>query len=131
MKSKTSGIDTIKTQVGGSDDDGDKNPPRKSLERIHVACTAIKRKRNLSSMEINTSKVKESPRAMDMDKIIEEPEWFAQRLLDMREIVEAIMTQVSEIFEGESVTLHHTAYNHETKKLLLEKFNTMKKKSSE
>jgi hypothetical protein len=52
-------------------------------------------------------------------------------LLETREIVDAIMTQDPKIFEEESVTLHHMAYNRETKKLLLEKVNTKNKKSSE
>jgi hypothetical protein len=77
MKRRTSGIDTRKTLVGGSEDGGDKNPPRKSLEKKHVAYTPIKRKINLASVEINASKVKEIPHAMDMDEIIEEPDWFA------------------------------------------------------
>jgi hypothetical protein len=47
MKKKTSGMDMRKTPVGGSDDDGDKNPPRKSLYKTYVAHTPIKRKRNL------------------------------------------------------------------------------------
>jgi hypothetical protein len=38
MESRTSGIDIIKTPVGGSvNDGGDKNPPRKSLEKTLVA----------------------------------------------------------------------------------------------
>jgi hypothetical protein len=52
-------------------------------------------------------------------------------LLETREIVDAIITQDPKIFEEESVTLHHAAYNHETKKLLLEKVNTKNKRSSE
>ena len=41
------------------------------------------------------------------------------------------MTQDPEIFEEESITLHKATYNHETKKLLLEKTNTKNKKSPE
>jgi hypothetical protein len=55
MKRKTSGVDTRKTLVGGSNDGGGKNPPRKSLEKTHVAYTPIKRKINLSLVEINAS----------------------------------------------------------------------------
>jgi hypothetical protein len=131
MKNRTSGMDTRKTPVGGSDDGGDKNPPRKNLEKTHVAHTPIKRKINMSLVEINAPEDQESPHAMDMDEIIEEHDWSAQRLLETREIVDAIMTQDPKIFEEESVTLHHAAYNHETKKLLLEKVNTKNKKSSE
>jgi hypothetical protein len=68
---------------------------------------------------------------MDMDDIIEEPSWPTQRLLEIREIVDVIITQDPEIFEEESVTLHHVAYNHETKKLLLKKVNIRNKRSSE
>jgi hypothetical protein len=98
MKSRTSGMDTRKTPVGGSDDGGDKNPPRKILEKTHVAYTPLKRKINLSSIEINTSEVQESPCAMDMDNIIEEPDCSVQRLLEMREIVDSIMTHDPQIF---------------------------------
>jgi hypothetical protein len=48
-----------------------------------------------------------------------------------REIVEALITQEPEIFEEESFTLHHVAYNRESKKILLEKVNTKNKKSLE
>jgi hypothetical protein len=82
-------------------------------------------------VEINAPEVQESPHAMDMDELIEEPGWSVQRLLETREIVDAMMTQDPEIFEEESVTLHHVTYNRETKKLLLEKVNTKNKKSSE
>jgi hypothetical protein len=67
---------------------------------------------------------------MDMDEIIEEPDCSVERLLEMREISNAIMTKDPEIFEEEPATLHHVAYNRETKKLLLEKFNMKDKKSS-
>jgi len=82
-------------------------------------------------VEINASKVQESTRVMNMDDIIEEPVWSVQRLLETREIVDDIMTQDPDIFEEEFVTLHHAAYNHEIKKLFLEKVNTKNNKSFE
>jgi hypothetical protein len=130
-KNKTSGMETRKTSVGGSDDGGDKDPPRKNLEKSHITYTPVKRKRNTSSTGLSIPEVQESPRAMDMDELIEEPSWSAQRLLETREIVDAMITQDPKIFEEESVTLHHVAYNRETKKLLLEKVNTKNKRSSE
>ena len=57
MKSRTNEMDTRKTSIGGLDDSEDKNPPRKSLEKTHIAYTHVKRKRNISLVEINTSKV--------------------------------------------------------------------------
>jgi hypothetical protein len=74
MKSRINAMDTRKTPVGGSNDGGDKNPPRRILEKTHVAHTPIKRKRNLSSVEINAPEDQESPHVMDMDEIIEEPD---------------------------------------------------------
>jgi hypothetical protein len=68
---------------------------------------------------------------MDVDDLIEEPNWSAQRLLETKEIVEALITQEPKNFEEESITLHHVAYNRESKKLLLEKLNTRNKNSSE
>jgi hypothetical protein len=51
--------------------------------------------------------------------------------LETQEIVEALVSQEQEIFEGESVTLHHTDYNTSSKKLLIEKVNIKNKKVSE
>jgi hypothetical protein len=50
--------------------------------------------------------------------------------LETHKIVEDLVTQEPKIFEEESVTLHHVAYNKNSKKLLIEKVN-MKKKVSE
>jgi hypothetical protein len=97
-----------KASVGGSDDGGDKDPPRKNLEKSHIAYTSMKRKRNTSVTGLSIPEVQESPHTMDIDELIEEPSWSAQRLLETREIVDVIITQDPEIFEEESVTLHHT-----------------------
>jgi len=90
----------------------------------------MKRNRNTSTIGISIPEVQDSPHALDIDDLIEEPSWSAKRLLETREIVDAIITQDLKIFEEESITLHHTTYNHETKKLLLEKVNTKNKRSS-
>jgi hypothetical protein len=91
MKSITSGMATRKTLVGSSYDGGDKNPPRKGVKKKHITYTPVKRKRNIS-MKINTLEVKEIPNAMDMDEHIEQPSCYVQRLLEMREINDSIMT---------------------------------------
>jgi hypothetical protein len=41
----------------------------------------VKRKRNISLVELNAPEIHESPHAMDMDELIEEPGWSAKRLL--------------------------------------------------
>jgi hypothetical protein len=82
---------TRKTSVGGSNDGGDEDPERKNLEKTHITYTPVKRKRNISSTELNALEIQESPHAMDMDELVEEPDWFAQRLLETREIAEAII----------------------------------------
>jgi len=46
----------------------------------------------MSSVEINAPEDHESPHAMDMDDIIEEPDWSAQMFLETIEIADDIMT---------------------------------------
>lgn len=48
---------------------------------------------------------------MDVDELIEEPNWSKQRLLETREIDESLVTQEPKIFEEEFVTLQAAAYN--------------------
>jgi len=72
MKSRTGGMDTRKKLGGGLDDGGDKDPPRKGLEKTHITYTPVKRKTNISSVEINALEFQESHHAMDMDDLIEE-----------------------------------------------------------
>jgi hypothetical protein len=55
MKRRTIGMDTRKTPVRGSNNGGDKNPPRKSLDKAHVAYTLIKRKINKCIKSIGNS----------------------------------------------------------------------------
>jgi len=103
-------INTRKTLVGGSNDGGDKKSPRKSLEKTHIAYTLVKRKRNLSLVDINASEVQEIPHAMDMDEIIEEPSWFVQNLLETREISDAMMTRILKYLKRNPslCTMRHT-----------------------
>ena len=81
----------------------------------------MKRKRNIPLARLSIHEVHESPSAMDMDELIEEPSWSAQRLLKTKKIVEAIIIQELEIFEEESITLHHTTFKIEYKRLLIKK----------
>jgi hypothetical protein len=53
MKKRTSGKETKQTSVGGLDDDGDKYPPRKNLEKTHITYTLVKIKK-----EYNINRVK-------------------------------------------------------------------------
>ena len=70
-------METTKASVGGSNNDGDKDPPRKSLEKYHIAYTYVKRKRNTSTTMLSIHEIQESPRAMYIDEFNEEPSWFA------------------------------------------------------
>ena len=63
--------------------------------------------------------------------MIEEPNWSEQILSETMEIFKALVTQELDIFEEESVTLHHAAYHKISKKLLIEKVNMKSKKASE
>jgi hypothetical protein len=68
---------------------------------------------------------------MDVDKVIEEPNRSKKILVETREIVDALVTQESKILEEEYDTLHHTTYDTNSRKLLIEKFNMKNKKVSE
>jgi hypothetical protein len=72
-------------------------------------------------MGLEIPETQESPEEMDVDEIIEEPNFSEQRLLESWEIVEAMVTQEPKIFEEYSIALHHVAYNQNSRKLLLEK----------
>jgi hypothetical protein len=63
--------------------------------------------------------------------MIEEPTGIEQRMIESRVIAEELASQEPEIFEEESVTLHHATYNKNSKKLLIEKVNLKNKKVSE
>jgi hypothetical protein len=65
---------------------------------------------------------------MEVDAEEEDPDWATQRLLENREITQELACQEPIIFEEEFVTLHHAAYNKESKKLLIEKINLKNKK---
>jgi hypothetical protein len=75
-------METMKTSNGGLDDSGDKEPLRKNVEKVHITYTPIKIKRNTSSTRLSIHGVQESPRAMDMVELNEEPSWSAQRLME-------------------------------------------------
>jgi hypothetical protein len=130
-KPRSSGLEMRKTPTESSDDGGDKDPTKKNLEKSHIVYTSAKRKRETQKTRLDVPETQESPQEMDVDELIEEPSWSEKRLLETQEIIEALVTQEPKIFEEESVTLHHTAYNRSSKKLLIEKVNTKNKKVSE
>jgi hypothetical protein len=68
---------------------------------------------------------------MEVDDVIEEPNWVEKRMIETRVIAEELASQEPEIFEEEFVTLQHVAYHKNSKKLLIEKVNLKNKKVSE
>ena len=73
-----------KTLVGNSDGGDDQDPTKKNLEKSHVVHTSAKRKRVTEKMGLEILETQESPLAMDVDEIIEEPSWSEQRLLETK-----------------------------------------------
>jgi hypothetical protein len=61
----------------------------------------------------------------------EDLDWSAQRFLENREITQQLACQEPLVFEEEYVTLHHVAFNKESKKLLIDKINLKNKKVPE
>jgi len=46
-----------KASIGRSYDGGDKDPPRKSLEKYHIAYTSFKRKSNTSTTRLSIPEI--------------------------------------------------------------------------
>jgi hypothetical protein len=86
-------LETRKTTAKNSNDGGHKDPTRKNIEKSHTVYTSTKRKKDTQKTRIEIPETQESPRAMDVDEIIEEASWFEQRLMETQEIVEALVTQ--------------------------------------
>jgi hypothetical protein len=55
-KNRTNGMEIRNESARGSDDGGDKYPPRKSLENYHIAYTLVKRKINTSTTGLSILK---------------------------------------------------------------------------
>ena len=53
----------------------------------------LKERENHGKWDKEILEIEESPQAMDVDEVIEEPSWSKKRLLETREIVEALVTQ--------------------------------------
>jgi hypothetical protein len=98
-KPKSSGLELRKTPVINLDDGGDKDPTKKKLEKSHVVYTLVQRKRETRKKGLEKHKIEEIPRAMYVDEVIEEPSWSEKGLLETREIIEALFTQGTYIFE--------------------------------
>jgi len=50
-----------KASIGGSNNGGDKDPPRISFEKSHIAYTSFKRKTNTSTTRLSIPEIKEIP----------------------------------------------------------------------
>jgi hypothetical protein len=64
---------------------------------------------------------------MEVDDIIGEPIWAEWRMIERRTITKELDSQEREVFEDESITLYHTTYDKNTKKLLFKKVNLRNK----
>jgi hypothetical protein len=53
---------------------------------------------------------------MDVEELLKEPSYLEQQLLETQEIFEALVTREPNIFEEESITVHHMTYHKNTKK---------------
>ena len=54
-------------------DGSDNNPTKKNIEKSHVVFTSAKIKRKTKKTTLEILEIQESPKAMDVDEIIEEP----------------------------------------------------------
>jgi hypothetical protein len=66
---------------------------RKIWKKLILYTLPLKEREKLKKTRLDVPEIEESPRAMDVDEVIEEPSWSKKRLLETREIVEALVTQ--------------------------------------
>jgi hypothetical protein len=57
------------------DDGEDKDPTKKTMEKSHNVHTSTKRKREIQKEGQDLPEIEESPKAMEVDIVIEEPNW--------------------------------------------------------
>jgi hypothetical protein len=60
-KYRTSGIEMRKATYIGSDDGGDKDPPKKNIEKSHTVYTSVKIKINTQTTWLTVPETQESP----------------------------------------------------------------------
>jgi hypothetical protein len=121
-----------KSTVGSVGDGGDKDPPKKSIEKSHAVSGSSKRKRD--TVEKENQGVQEceiNSEEMEVDTIVGVPDWAEQQLIESITIVEELACDEPIVFEEEYVTLHHVAFNQSSKKLQIEKVNLKNKKVAE
>jgi len=71
----------IRTTARNSDDGGDKDPTKKKFVKFHTICTSSKIKRITKKSGQDVPKIQESPKAMEVDVVIQEPSWLEEILM--------------------------------------------------
>jgi hypothetical protein len=72
-KPRSSGLEQRRTSAGNSDDGGDKDRTKKTIEKYHTIHTSIKRKRETQKGGQDLPEIEESPKSMKVYNVIEEP----------------------------------------------------------
>jgi hypothetical protein len=67
---------------------GDKDPTMKTIEKLHIIHTSRKRKREIQKEGQELLEIEGSHKSMEVDDVIEDPNWAEKRLIKMRVIVE-------------------------------------------
>jgi hypothetical protein len=92
-KPRSSGQEQRRSSTGNSDDGGDKDPTKKTIEKPHIVHTSTKRKREVQKEGQELPEIEGSPKDMEVDDVIEEPSWEEQRMIETRVIAEELASQ--------------------------------------
>jgi hypothetical protein len=72
-KPRSSGLEQRRTSARNSDNDGDKDPTNKIMDKSHIVHTSITRKRETQKRGHDVLGIEESPKVMEVDDVREEP----------------------------------------------------------
>jgi hypothetical protein len=104
-----------KSSIHNSDDEGDHNPPRGSIEKPHKIPITRKRKRKTNREGTNEVEPKDGMALedLDLDANIKDITFLDEekRVQESREFVAELVTQEPALFEEESMTLHNALFD--------------------
>jgi hypothetical protein len=132
QKSQSEAQEQRKYSMGNSDDGGDENTPKGSLERPHKLSVTSERKRQTHREGGNEGAPEDEIvlEDMELDVNIEDIECpdEEQRIQERREVATSLDTQEPIIFEEESLTLHSAMFDKYSKKLIIENVHSKNEK---
>lgn len=107
---------------GGGDGE---EPPHDVFVNLHDAKCSTKKKKSSSNKMIE---IQDEAEKMDMDSLLEVPDWVSTKILKINSFVEDIATQELVEYDGDTLLLNKSTYDKTTWKLNVQKAKVRGKK---